>query len=60
MAWLPKTLPPFVKLIVSTQDEDTCQAFKNLKKVFNKPNEQVFLNVPNLPAEEAQHILTYW
>ncbi|XP_061197445.1 NACHT and WD repeat domain-containing protein 2-like [Saccostrea echinata] len=55
--WLPQELPPHVKLIVSTLEEDIYECFPNLQGFL--PPENLF-SIPKLPANDASGIVDHW
>jgi len=59
MGWIPKILPPFVSLIVSTlPTERNC--LPNLRQRLSGAGEGSFLEVPVLPPEIGIEILENW
>ena len=57
MGWLPKELPPNVKLVVSTLKDGEC--FPALERSF-PDSPETFLEVPELPVPDAVTILEHW
>ncbi|XP_041349254.1 NACHT domain- and WD repeat-containing protein 1-like [Gigantopelta aegis] len=58
LGWLPQSLPPHVKIIVSTLPEDQYESLPILKAL-NIPDEY-FLDIPKLPDNEVSGILDKW
>ena len=55
--WLPKTLPPFVKILVSTLPDDDIGCLRVLKRVLPPKN---FVEVPKMTDETGKEILDTW
>ncbi|XP_076471205.1 NACHT and WD repeat domain-containing protein 2-like [Babylonia areolata] len=59
MTWLPRDLPPHVKLVVSTLPEDTLDCLPSLRKLLEGRADS-FLEVPELPQVDAAAMVTHW
>ncbi|XP_062592194.1 NACHT and WD repeat domain-containing protein 2-like [Saccostrea cucullata] len=57
LSWLPQELPPHVKFIVSTLEEDIYECFPNLQGFL--PPENLF-SIPKLPTNDASGIVDHW
>lgn len=55
--WLPTHLPSYVKIIVSTLEEDMYECFPMLKGFL--PPESLF-SIPKLPKSDARGIVDHW
>ncbi|XP_022342057.2 NACHT and WD repeat domain-containing protein 2-like isoform X2 [Crassostrea virginica] len=54
--WLPQHLPPYVKFIVSTLEEDVYECFPNLKGFLSPEN---LFSIPKLPTHDASGIVDH-
>lgn len=59
MAWLPHDLPKFVYLVVSTLPDEKYGCLTKLKSMLGD-NEKSFINIPELPKDDAATILKHW
>lgn len=57
MAWLPKKLPLHAHVIVSTSPDDKYDCLPQLKKMLRG---DAFIDLPDLPVEDAVEILNHW
>ncbi|CAH1246346.1 NWD1 [Branchiostoma lanceolatum] len=56
--WLPKELPPYVHIVVSTTPQRKYDCFPALKETV--PDDQQYVEVPDLPEADAAAILDHW
>ncbi|KAK6191904.1 hypothetical protein SNE40_003480 [Patella caerulea] len=59
LIWLPKELPPYVHIIVSTLPDEKYQCYNILKKQY-EGNEDCLLEISELPSDDAATILKHW
>lgn len=55
--WLPKKLPHHAHVIVSTSPDEKYECLPQLKKILRS---DAFIELPDLPAEDATEILNHW
>ncbi|KAH3703936.1 hypothetical protein DPMN_158643 [Dreissena polymorpha] len=58
LMWLPASLPPHCKIIVSSLPEEKYETFPALKKLF--PDEDRYIQVPELDQRDAHSIVASW
>ncbi|XP_035669372.1 uncharacterized protein LOC118411296 isoform X1 [Branchiostoma floridae] len=56
--WLPKELPPYVHIVVSTVPQRKYDCFPALKETI--PDDQQYVEVPDLPEADAAAIVDHW
>ncbi|XP_019639552.1 PREDICTED: uncharacterized protein LOC109481422 isoform X1 [Branchiostoma belcheri] len=56
--WLPKELPPYVHIVVSTVPHRKYDCFPALKETV--PDDQNYVEVPDLPEADASAIVDHW
>ena len=59
MAWLPKSLPDYVHVIVSTITDETFDCMPGLKSILGADSD-AFVEIPELPEYDAMIILNHW
>ena len=52
-------MPENVKVIVSTDPSEKFECFPNLKNMFGS-NSEIFVEVPDMPTDDAISVLTHW
>ncbi|XP_076114826.1 uncharacterized protein LOC143082831 isoform X2 [Mytilus galloprovincialis] len=57
MSWLPKKLPHYAHVIVSTSPDEKYECLPQLKKMLRN---DAFIELPDLPVEDAVEILNHW
>ncbi|XP_019645210.1 PREDICTED: NACHT domain- and WD repeat-containing protein 1-like [Branchiostoma belcheri] len=58
LGWLPKTLPPHVKMILSTLPDEKYGCFQQLQATIKDSG--LFLQIPALQEDAVTHILSGW
>ncbi|KAH3896498.1 hypothetical protein DPMN_020675 [Dreissena polymorpha] len=56
--WLPASLPPHSKIIVSSLPEEKYETFPALKKLF--PDEDRYIQVPELDQRNGNSLVSSW
>ena len=59
MAWLPKTLPDHVHVIVSTLTDEKFDCMPSLRSILGAESD-AFVEIPELPEHDALLILEHW
>ncbi|KAH3895797.1 hypothetical protein DPMN_019963 [Dreissena polymorpha] len=58
LMWLPASLPPHCKIVMSSLPEEKYETFPALKKLF--PDEDRYIQVPELGQRDALSIVSLW
>ncbi|XP_069132997.1 NACHT and WD repeat domain-containing protein 2-like isoform X2 [Argopecten irradians] len=58
--WLPKELPKNAYIIVSTNPDDKYECFDSLKKSISPETSDAYIEIPELPEQDAITILEHW